>query len=92
MTIKTGDQCSVQYFYILYIYITAHKGNKCTERAKGRTTTVKSIINVIYTKTIRMAGVFDIELHDVDETVEIDSDDDVIEIEEVKYIKNKRIH
>lgn len=31
-----------------------------------------------------MAGVFDIELHDVDETVEInDSDDDVIEIEEV---------
>lgn len=31
-----------------------------------------------------MAGVFDIELHDVDETVEItDSDDDVIEVEEV---------
>lgn len=29
-----------------------------------------------------MAGVFDIELHDV-ETVEVDSEDDVIEIEEV---------
>lgn len=43
-----------------------------------------------------MAGVFDIELHDVDETVEItDSDDDVIEIEEVglpfQYFADVRI-
>lgn len=29
-----------------------------------------------------MAGVFDIELHDV-ETVEVDSEDDAIEVEEV---------
>lgn len=31
---------------------------------------------------VRMAGVFDIELHDV-ETVEVDSEDDVIQVEEV---------
>lgn len=30
-----------------------------------------------------MAGVFDIELHDVDETVEVDSEDDAIQVEEV---------
>lgn len=30
-----------------------------------------------------MAGVFDIELHDVDETVDVDSEDDAIQVEEV---------
>lgn len=33
---------------------------------------------------VRMAGVFDIELHDV-ETVEVDSEDDVIQVEEVNF-------
>lgn len=37
-----------------------------------------------------MAGVFDIELHDVDETVEVDSEDDAIQVEEVcmEFLKN----
>lgn len=33
-----------------------------------------------------MAGVFDIELHDVDETVEVDSEDDAIQVEEVQGV------
>lgn len=32
---------------------------------------------------VEMAGVFDIELHDVDETVDVDSEDDAIQVEEV---------